>query len=80
MAKIRIIQLPEGVKIPNETLSQITNKAIKVPKEIRMEYAQFLISNWVKMNYENNFIKTITKPRNISIDLKEYLEKLNEPY
>ena len=72
---MKIIQLPEGLKIPDEILTHITDKAKQAPQEVRMEYTQLMIANWVKMNYEDNFVKTISKPQNISLKLNEFLEE-----
>ena len=73
--EMRIIQLPEGLKIPDDVLGHMNNKAKQAPKEVRMEYIQLLIVNWVKINYENDFIKNISIPQKISLELNEYLEK-----
>lgn len=74
MAKMRLIQLPEGVKIPDEVLSHINEKAMKAPKSLRIEYCQLLISNWLKIYLEENFIQDINEPITISTDLQLYLE------
>jgi hypothetical protein len=71
---MRLIQLPEGVKLPDEVLSHINDKAMSAPKDVRIEYCQLLISNWLKLNHEDKFLKGLNAPIEISEELEKYLE------
>jgi hypothetical protein len=70
---MRLIQLPEGVKIPDEVLSHINEKAMNAPKDVRIEYTQLLISNWLKIHLEENFLEDINEPIEISGELQAFL-------